>query len=72
MDMNKRRSKLAKSDWQAILEGSLHLSAEERAIIALLAQGKSQAQVGVQLGMHRSVVWRKARQIAERNASTNS
>jgi DNA-binding CsgD family transcriptional regulator len=69
MNASKRRAALTASEWRAILDAGIELSPEERTIVKLLADGKSQAAVGAQLGMHRSVVWRKAKTIAEKRKS---
>lgn len=39
------------------------LSAEEQRIFDLLAQGLTQPEIGRQLGLHRSAVWRRIRRL---------
>ena len=63
-----RSAPLTAAEWRALLDaGSGRLSYEERRIVDLLAQGKSQTAVGERLGMNRSLVWRKAKEIAARH-----
>jgi hypothetical protein len=42
------------------------LSDEDRKIAESLAQGKTQAAIAVDLGLHRSAVWRRVKAIAAR------
>ncbi|MBK9114538.1 MAG: helix-turn-helix domain-containing protein [Betaproteobacteria bacterium] len=46
------------------------LSNEERKIAELIAQGKTQAEIAGQLGLHRSAVWRRVKAIAARRRTT--
>jgi len=62
-----RKAALTAAQWQAILDVRSELSDEERSIVRLLAEGKTQAAVGAELGMHRSVVWRKANAISSKH-----
>jgi DNA-binding Lrp family transcriptional regulator len=39
------------------------LSAENRRIVELLAEGKTQPQIGEELGLHRSAVWRRVKKL---------
>jgi DNA-binding NarL/FixJ family response regulator len=52
------------TDWTAIrvqLKGKL--STEHERILDLLVEGKTQPEIARQLGLHRSAVWRRIRQI---------
>lgn len=51
--------------WHSLLE-SRDLSSEERRLLELLAQGKTQAGIAAQLGMHRSAVWRRVNTLRKR------
>jgi DNA-binding CsgD family transcriptional regulator len=44
------------------------LSAEDQRLADLLAAGKTQAQIAVELGLHRSAVWRRAKRLRNRVA----
>ena len=58
-------------NWQAILESQEgQLSAEERSIVALLAQGETQPAIGRKLGLHRSAVWRRIKALRKRLQSS--
>lgn len=70
---NATKSHLSRAEWQALIEvSSNQLSPEERSIAVMLAQGKTQAAVAVQLGLHRSAVWRRAKAMAKRQPGTGS
>jgi DNA-binding CsgD family transcriptional regulator len=63
---------LTASEWRALLDAaSNELSDEEKKITESLAQGKTQAAIAVQLGLHRSAVWRRAKAIAARRRTTS-
>ena len=62
---------LTASEWRALLDlPSNVLSDEERKIAESLSQGKTQAAIAVQLGLHRSAVWRRVKVIAARRRTT--
>lgn len=62
---------LTASEWRALLDAvGTVLSDEERKIAESLAQGKTQAAIAVQLGLHRSAVWRRVKAIAARRRTT--
>jgi DNA-binding Lrp family transcriptional regulator len=55
---------MQKPDWSKIrarLAGSL--SDENRRILDLLVQDKTQPEIGKELGLHRSAVWRRIRKL---------
>jgi len=65
------KPQLNAAQWRALLDTAGDgLSHEEKDIAELLAQGKTQAAVGAQLGLHRSAVWRKAKAIAAKTKMT--
>lgn len=56
--------RMHKPEWAEIrsrLAGSL--SDEDRRILDLLAQDKTQPEIGKDLGLHRSAVWRRIRKL---------
>lgn len=54
-------------DWQSVLDSQgVPLSDEERLIVSLLAQGKTQPQIGRELSLHRSAVWRRIKALRKR------
>jgi len=51
-------------DWQTVLSNHFgRLDAENRRILELLTEGKTQPEIGATLGLHRSAVWRRIRKI---------
>jgi len=62
------KSQLTPTEWQTLIETiGDQLSAEEKAIAEMLAQEKTQAAIGAQMGLHRSAVWRRAKAIAKKS-----
>jgi len=62
------QSQLTPTEWQTLIETlGDQLSAEEKAIAEMLAQEKTQAAIGAQMGLHRSAVWRRAKAIAKKS-----
>jgi DNA-directed RNA polymerase specialized sigma24 family protein len=54
-------------DWKAATALNLEeLSEADRQLLALLAEGRSQAEIGRNLGLHRSAVWRRATRLSKR------
>jgi predicted DNA-binding protein (UPF0251 family) len=44
-----------------VLEGKM--AEDEASVLGLLADGLTQPEIGVQLGMHRSAVWRRVKKL---------
>jgi DNA-binding NarL/FixJ family response regulator len=65
--MEKRNSRTAGINWESALSslrGSL--SSEEEAILRMLVAGRTQPDIGKQLGLHRSAVWRRVKRLRQR------
>jgi DNA-binding CsgD family transcriptional regulator len=57
----------AARDWSLVSQALAgRLTVEEEQIVALLANGKTQAEIALQLHQHRSRIWRKVRSITSR------
>ena len=50
-------------DWRLALQQLQGIEGQERQIVELLAAGHTQPQIGKQLGLHRSAVWRRIRRL---------
>jgi DNA-binding NarL/FixJ family response regulator len=67
----KRRSRLRIEDWKAVLAASAkELTEDERQIVELLIEGRTQKAIGRQLLLHRSAVWRKINAIISKRETT--
>jgi DNA-binding CsgD family transcriptional regulator len=67
MSESDSKAQLTPTEWRALVDAAGdQLSDEERMIAELLAQEKTQAAIAVQLGLHRSAVWRRAKAMATR------
>lgn len=53
---------------QSDLQGQL--SDEDSRILALLAEGKTQPEIGRRLGLHRSAVWRRVSKLKKKGLQT--
>lgn len=51
--------------WLSIIEVD-RLTEEERRIVSLLADGKTQPEIAAILGLHRSAVWRRIAKLRKR------
>lgn len=71
MSVAKRSRNQGTSGWQTLLRSDT-LSAAERRLVELLAEGHSQAAVGAQLGLSRSAVWHRAKAIRARYTESQS
>ena len=59
----------AKIDWNVALHSiGSKLGIVETQVLRLLAEGKTQSQIGSELGLHRSAVWRRVHRIRQRLA----
>jgi Helix-turn-helix domain len=67
-----KKSQLTPTEWQTLIDTiGGQLSPEERLIATMLAQEETQAAIAVQMGLHRSAVWRRATAIAKRGRQPN-
>ena len=56
------------ANWGGAREQLGALSSEDDRILGLLEQGKMQAEIGTELGMHRSAVYRRVKRLRARLA----
>jgi DNA-binding NarL/FixJ family response regulator len=61
-----RKPALKADDWAQIPRDASGLSDEESLLIALLAEGKAQTEIGAALGLSRSGVWHRVRNLRQK------
>lgn len=54
---------MTREDWARLLEANPELSPEEKRLLTLLAEGRTQPEIGAELGLHRSAVWRRVKKL---------
>jgi uncharacterized membrane protein len=60
------KSRIQRPDWSTARGKLTDLSSEDEKILDLLIQGRTQPEIGEELGMHRSAVWRRVTRLRKR------
>lgn len=53
-------------DWKAAQQELTDASPTEKRLLALLVDGRTQPEIGRELGLHRSAVWRRVKKLRKR------
>ena len=67
--MNRKRD-LRRIDWQGAGGKLQDMSPEEQRIVELIVIGHTQPEIGRELGLHRSAVWRRVKKLRDRLTET--
>ena len=67
--MNRKRD-LRQIDWRGAGGKLRGMSSEEQRIVELLVIGRTQPEIGRELGLHRSAVWRRVKKLRDRLTET--